>query len=525
MRTGVRILWLFIGMALLFSCLPDKTKVISNPVLPGDNPNPSVIKIGDSYYASTTSNEWSPLFPIYKSNDLLHWELISYVFPGGAPDWAQNNFWAPELSYDEKQQKLYVYYTGRVKRTNKVTIAVASADSPEGPFYDQGPLKFDVEETIDPFEVRDENGNLYLIWKEIYFRGRPAVICAQAISEDRTTLIGPKHELIRNDQEWEEHIVEGPSVFRKDDYFYLLYSAGNCCDRACNYKIGVARAKNLLGPWEKYDANPVLRDNDDWKCPGTGNVVKKNKDYYLLFHAYKTDGGDYVGREGLLEKIHWTDDGWPRFEPSNLINIQKSKIDYVDDFTRALAPVWQWRATQQLSYATGENGLMLAASVENDLLGSLLGQPVRSKNFEITATIDLNLTGHKVNGGIVLIGATNNGFGAPVAGIGISAGQDLIEVWRTCANETNIYEAVPSTTYGDLIELKMEIRNGDLLQFSVFNGQNWEIIADSIDASAYVPWGMGFRWGLAAKGEANEFVNIRQVRLTNRQPVSERNEN
>lgn len=61
-----------------------KEKVFQNPVLPGDNPNPSVIKIGESYYASATSNEWSPLFPIYKSDDLQHWELISYVFPGGA---------------------------------------------------------------------------------------------------------------------------------------------------------------------------------------------------------------------------------------------------------------------------------------------------------------------------------------------------------------------------------------------------------------------------------------------------------
>lgn len=493
----------------------NKNTVFQNPVLPGDNPNPSVIKIGNSYYASATSNEWSPLFPVYRSEDLQHWELISHVFPGGAPDWAQNNFWAPELTWDEKQKRLYVYYTGRDKATDKITIAVASADTPEGSFMDHGPLIFSDSETIDAFEMRDENGALFLIWKDVYSPGNPAIIYAQSISEDRRTVSGIKHELIRNGQEWEEHIVEGPCIFQRNDYFYLLYSAGNCCDHACDYKIGVARAKNLLGPWEKNADNPVLRDNDTWKCPGTGNVLRKNNDYFLLFHAYKTDGGDYIGREGILEKIFWTENDWPYFKHISEINQENSKIDYSDDFSKALAPVWQWRATQKLSYATGENGLMLAASVENDLLGSILAQPVKSENFEITATVDLSATGEGVNGGILLIGATNNGFGAPMAGLGISAGHDLVEVWLTSGKETNVYVAVPSKDYGDLIKLKMNVGNGDLLQFSVSDGEKWDIIADSVDASAYVPWGMGFRWGLVSKGITNEFVNIRNVELIN----------
>ena len=490
-------------------------EVYQNPVLPGDNPNPSVIKIGDSYYASATSNEWSPLFPVYKSDDLLHWKLISYVFPGGAPEWAQNNFWAPELSYDKKQKKLYVYYTGRDKITNKITIAVASADTPEGPFFDHGPLIFNGSETIDAFEIRDKKGSLFLIWKEVYSFGKPAIIYAQAISENRRKVFGKKHELIRNDKKWEEHVVEGPSIFRRNDYFYLLYSAGNCCDKTCDYKIGIARSKSLFGPWEKDLANPILKDNDVWKCPGTGNVVKKDNSYYLLFHAYRIDGGDYIGREGLLEKMYWTEDNWPYFRRENIINQVNNKIDYFDDFSKALAPCWQWRATQKLSYATGENGLMLAASVENDLLGSILAQPIKSKNFEIIATVDLCMTGEGVNGGIVLIGATNNRFGAPMAGIGITVDHNLIEVWLTSDKETSVYEAVPSQNYGDLIKLKMKVANGDLLQFSVSGGDNWDIVVDSIDASNFVPWGMGFRWGLVSKGITNEFVNIKNVQLIN----------
>lgn len=65
---------------------------IINPVLPGDRPDPTVIEINGEYWAAATSNEWSPLFPIFKSKDLVNWELVNYVFPDGAPDWALNNW-------------------------------------------------------------------------------------------------------------------------------------------------------------------------------------------------------------------------------------------------------------------------------------------------------------------------------------------------------------------------------------------------------------------------------------------------
>lgn len=107
---------------------------IINPVLPGDRPDPTVIEINGEYWAAATSNEWSPLFPIFKSKDLVNWELVNYVFPDGAPDWALNNFWAPELSYDEKQGKVYLYYTARDKRTKRLSCAAAVADSPMGRF-------------------------------------------------------------------------------------------------------------------------------------------------------------------------------------------------------------------------------------------------------------------------------------------------------------------------------------------------------------------------------------------------------
>lgn len=523
-HSSVLIAFLFI---VTFSCNPPQgtdqeageessSNELVNPVLPGDRPDPTVIKIGDTYWASATSNEWSPLFPILKSDDLLNWELVSYVFPEGAPDWAVNNFWAPELAYDEEQGKVYAYYTARDKQSKRLSVAVASADSPEGPYTDHGPLVAQEFGSIDAYEVRDTDGKLYVIWKEDgNSKGQPTPMWAQEINEERTALQGEMHELFRNDQEWEGHLVEGISVFRKNDYFYATYSAGACCETTCNYKAGVARAKNLLGPWEKYDQNPVLTDNDDWKCPGHGTVVEKDGEHYLLYHAYSREGSVYVGREGVLEKIIWTEDGWPTFQNDISYNRQKATINFEDRFEGELAPVWQWRVTQDIDYTTGESGLLLGASRENNDLGSLLVQPSKSPDYELSARMNLNQTGANAAGGVALVGAAHNGFGAPIAAMGISVGQGTVKVWQTIEGKTEILGEQTLSGAAETVRVKMEVKDGHKLTFSWSHNDAWQPLVEDTDASHLVPWGMGFRLGLIAKGDPGQSVNFQQVNLVN----------
>lgn len=493
-----------------------RSERVVNPVLPGDRPDPTVIKIGDTYWASATSNEWSPLFPIFKSNDLLNWELVTYVFPEGAPDWAVNNFWAPELAYDEQQNRVYAYYTARDKESNRLSVAVAGADSPEGPYTDHGPLVAQELGSIDAYEVRDKDGKLYVVWKEDgNSQGQPTPMWAQEINEERTELLGEMHELFRNDQEWEGWLVEGISIFRKNDYFYATYSAGACCETSCNYKTGVARAENLLGPWEKYEQNPVLTDNEDWKCPGHGTVVEKDGDHYLLYHAYSQEGSVFVGREGVLEKMVWTERGWPTFENNVAYNRQKTSVDFTDNFHGSLDPVWQWRVTQDIEYTTGESGLLLGASRENNDLGSLLVQPSKSPDYAMLATIDVSRTGEAAEGGLALVGAAHNGFGAPIAAMGISAEKGAVKVWQTIEGDTEILSEAELGQEEQLVELRMEVSDGHKITFSWRNGESWNQLTESRDASHLVPWGMGFRLGLVAKGDPSQAVNFKHVTLNN----------
>src|ERR1051325_6616947 len=52
----------------------------ANPVLAGDYPDPSVIRVGKDFWATATSSEWGPQFPILHSTDLVNWEVVGAVF-------------------------------------------------------------------------------------------------------------------------------------------------------------------------------------------------------------------------------------------------------------------------------------------------------------------------------------------------------------------------------------------------------------------------------------------------------------
>ncbi|MFY0579132.1 family 43 glycosylhydrolase [Cystobacter fuscus] len=134
---------------------------VTNPVLSGDFADPSVIKVGEEYWASATSSEWAPQFPLLHSKDLLHWEQVGAVFTQ-QPSWSEGNYWAPELAVD--RGRYYVFYTAK-KKGGPLCVAVATASQPQGPYTDHGPLVCEELGSIDGAIIRDENDELFLVWK------------------------------------------------------------------------------------------------------------------------------------------------------------------------------------------------------------------------------------------------------------------------------------------------------------------------------------------------------------------------
>ncbi|MBD0283955.1 MAG: family 43 glycosylhydrolase [Flavisolibacter sp.] len=490
-------------IALLFSILCCLTITAQRLVLPGDYPDPSVVKIGDTYWASATTSNWFPAYPLLKSKDLINWETTGNVFTT-MPQWADFYFWAPEISYDNG--KVYIYYAAHKKNGN-LCVGVASADRPEGPYKDHGPLICQEVGSIDAFPMRDEAGKLHLIWKEdANSVGKPTPIWIQPLNEERTALTGERKELFRNNESWEKNLVEGVSMIKHGDWFYAFYAAAGCCGAGCDYATGVARSKNLLGPWEKYNKNPVLTDYGEWKCPGHGTPIEKDGRYYFLYHAYNKNTSIYTGREGLLMEFRFTPDGWIEFVQDNAPDVAiPQKI--TDAFKgRNVSTNWQWSVFQQPEHTIRRGRLQLGAMPIPT--GAFLGQKTYTGNYGVSVLVKIKKS--DAAAGIGAIGDEKNAVTALVQDnkiilLQVKDGKESIVIEQAVTAKKNLY-------------LQMHVANGKNITFLYSSdGKTFQPLnTQAIDASYLPPWDRAVRAGLIAKGASGQKAVFDNFELRNK---------
>jgi xylan 1,4-beta-xylosidase len=495
----------------------------SNPVEAGDFPDPSVTRVGADFYASATVSEWGPEFPILHSRDLVNWEVVGAVFRR-RPSWAVGSFWAPEIS--QYRGRFFVYYVGR-KQGGPLCVAVATAPAPAGPYTDHGPLVCQEVGSIDPFPTTDENGQRYLLWKEDGNSvSRPTPIWAQPLSEDGTRLVGERRELIHNDQAWEKHptlpfgnLVEGPSVVRRGGWFYLFYSGNFCCGRECEYALGVARSRHLLGPWEKNPRNPILAGNDSWKCPGHGTVVSDARGrYFLLYHAYQPKDFVYVGRQALLDEVVFGADGWPTINegrgPSaraaSPFAARQANADYhfFDDFRLpTLQPGWQWPQSNAPDLTPGRGRLLLTPSrdVTGDPTAAVLARTTTRGDYTATAALDPRSLKGNGTAGLAAYGDSDNSLG-----IAVRAGGEVF-LWRKEKEKpTLLTDKNEGAARGPVIYLRMTVREGHLYRFAMSDDSRaWRDVGGEMDGAYLPPWDRGVRVALVAGESTGWFKSLR----------------
>lgn len=475
----------------------------TSPVLAGNYPDPSVIRVGQEYWATATSSGWAPLFPIMHSRDLVNWQIVGSVFQQ-RPSWSDGNYWAPEIT--RYRGRYYVYYVGR-KIGGPRCVAVATARRPIGPYKDHGPLVCQKLGSIDPMAVTDENGWRYLVWKRGgNTRNLPTAIWAQRLSRDGLRLIGPRTELIRNDAPWEAKVVEGPFILRRDGWFYMFYSGDDCCSIQCNYALGVARAPYLLGPWEKNPANPILKGNEMWKCPGHGSIVAdaSGRDY-LLYHAYQQNA-PYIGRQALLAEVKWGANQWPTIDaivPSGLTLASRETPDhhtdhsFVDDFTsQRLRPGWQWPQANQPSTRMeqarrGWLALSPTNSRAHDVIGAVVARATTVGNYVATTAMNTRRMKQGTLAGLAAYGDNANA-------LGIAVGGGKVIVWRREKNDHKTI-AIANAPRSPLVHLRMTATDGRRFRFAVGNGRNWKEVGDE-NGNILPPWDHAVRVALTSGG-------------------------
>jgi xylan 1,4-beta-xylosidase len=507
----------------------------SNPVLAGDYPDPSVIRVGRDYWATATTSQWAPIFPLLHSTDLVNWESRGAVFQT-PPSWSAGSYWAPEISADGG--RFFVYYTAR-KKEGPLCVAVADAARPEGPYTDRGALVCQEAGSIDAVAVRDENGRRYLVWKEDgNSRKLPTLLWAQPLSDDGVRLVGEKTEILRNEAPWEAHLVEGPYILRRGDWFYLFYSADACCGRRCNYKLGVARSRRLLGPWERFPGNPILAGNEQWKCPGHGTIVQDQAGRtYLLYHAYEASTFEFVGRQGLLDEVTWNADGWPAINsgkgpsgsalsPSTVAQRRASTL-LEDDFNKtAIDPGWQWPWDQTSAPSIeptsvlagrgrGRGGWLRLTTGTASI--AIAARPTRDANYTATTAVDVASIAPGARAGLAAFGNRDNAIAVTVERAGEAAtGTPLtVVVWQTQKGQRRTLATTEVST-APLLHLRLSAKDRTRFEFAVSpDGQAWKTVAGA-EGEYLPPWDLAVRVALLVSGQSASSARFGSFRLESR---------
>ena len=290
-------------MALMLSVLPALAQEYRNPVIPGYHPDPSVCRVGDTFYLVNSSFQYFPGVPIFQSKDLVHWQQIGNVLDResqlplkGASSWL--GIYAPTIRYHEG-----TYYMITTNVGNGGNFMVTAKD-PRGPWSEPIWLK---QQGIDP-SLYFENGKCYMVSNP----GDAIWLCE----------INPKtgEQLTESKKLWQGdggRYPEGPHIYNKDGYYYLLISEGGT---ELAHHLTIARSKNIEGPYESNPNNPILtncsRLGQSLQIQGTGHgdlVQAANGSWWMVFLAYRNYGGSYhhLGRETYLAPVEWKKGEWP----------------------------------------------------------------------------------------------------------------------------------------------------------------------------------------------------------------------
>jgi xylan 1,4-beta-xylosidase len=293
---------------------------LPNPILPGFHPDPSIVRVGDYYYIANSTFEWWPGVQIHRSRDLGTWELAGYALTRreqldmrGNPD--SGGVWAPGLSYADGQFWLVFSDVKALHGTSKdVRNYLVTATRAEGPWSDPIALN---RSGFDPSLHHGKDGRKWLVnqlWKTSTGRDAFAGIVLQEYSPAERRLVGEPVNIFRGSP---LGITEGPHLYPRDGYYYLLTAEGGT---EWEHAVTMARSRALTGPYEIFPGNPMLTSRDNPENPlqkaGHGSMVQAPDGSWYLAHLCSRPAHGtrrcILGRETALQRVVWPPGEWPR---------------------------------------------------------------------------------------------------------------------------------------------------------------------------------------------------------------------
>ncbi len=311
--------------------------MIRNPVLPGFNPDPSFLRVGEDYYIATSTFEWYPGVQIHHSRDLVNWRLVArplnraaLLDMRGNPD--SGGVWAPCLSHDGERFWL-VYsdvkrFDGAFKDAHNYITACETVD---GEWCDPWYVN---SSGFDPSLFHDDDGRKWFVNMLWNHRGpgsgrNPAHdrfdgIVLQQWSPERG-LTGPVHNIWSGT---DRGLTEGPHLFKRNGYYYLTAAEGGT---GYDHAVSMARSRTIEGPYEAHPKKHLICNATEPAHPiqrtGHGQYVETpdGQAYHSFLMGRPIPGvdghGHYcpLGRETGLERCVWREDDWLYLESGGMV--------------------------------------------------------------------------------------------------------------------------------------------------------------------------------------------------------------
>ncbi len=310
----------------------------TNPVGITGIGDPFVLRASDGrYYLYASSCDGFIGFKSWVSDDLVNWECLGECYHVDETVWGEKNFWAPECY--EIDGKFYFFYSAHYKvnpnnEEENFCLGCAVGDHPWGPFKDvtgDKPLLqleyaiIDVDLLRDDKGnvVRDADGNFTLYFSRCCYKHKvgpweEAHIYGIKLAPDCTHCVGEPKLLLVPDQEWEglsapttgRRWQEGALALLHDGKVYMMYS-GNFFQEK-HYGIGCAVADDPMGPFVKYEDNPIMKhDYPRVSGPGHNSVAwsPDGKEMFVVYHIHTSSGAGGWDRAVCIDRMGWDENG------------------------------------------------------------------------------------------------------------------------------------------------------------------------------------------------------------------------
>jgi len=356
---------------------------IQNPILTGFNPDPSICRVGDTFFIAVSTFEWFPGVRIYSSQNLRDWTLVatpldrlSQLNMAGNP--SSGGIWAPCLSWADGQFWL-IYtdvkswagsppeYRDGFKDCHNYLV---TSPTIEGPWSEPTYLN---SSGFDPSLFHDDDGRKWfvnMIWDYRPGYNSFAGIVLQEFSAAEKKLFGPRKNIFPGTS---LGLTEAPHLYKRRGWYYLMTAEGGT---SYNHAVTLTRSRNIDGPYELHPQTPLLtsvkdiegikkvlaqgepapRSLDPFVYPGLqkaghGSMAPLTENEWVLAHLCARPMTDTyrcpLGRETALQSLIWKDDDWPwpnRPGPSTAVVFQSLSALVGDTSKKNLGnPGFTWR--------------------------------------------------------------------------------------------------------------------------------------------------------------------------------------